>query len=185
MFSYLLSILFNKLKINNTKTSQNYEESTYDYKDDYEDVFFDLQQVIHIRQFLSNEQNLKKVIDFYKKSTGYLDAFKSIFTSHENKYKTLNKEEFLNVYDFALDYDLISYKKIKNTNKYLKVNLLKLYNSRLFEVGENTFDINNNNKYFPLKYGDLCFMTNFAKLNVIVWLIEMGFYNCYIDNKND
>ena len=153
------------------------------------DVFFDYQQIIRIRQFLSNPKNLEKVINFYKKNTNILDKFYDVFFNSTeddiilNNYKSVTKEQFLDVYDFSLDYNIID--NIDSSNdKILIINLYKLYESRQFELGQNIFDIFDEKKYFPLKLGNLCYMTNYSKLNVIIWLIEIGFYDANINLEN-
>ena len=85
------------------------------------------------------------------------------------------------MYDFNIDSFMIDCIKSSN-NDVLIINLYKLYKNKQFEVGKNIFNINDKNKYFPLKYGNLCFMTSFAKLNVIIWLIQIGFYKTNICN---
>ena len=60
------------------------------------------------------------------------------------------------------------------------INLQKIYQEEQMINDYEIFDIENKSKYFPLKKGDLCFMTNYAKLNVVRWLIETGIYD-YIE----
>lgn len=106
--------------------------------------------------------------------------------TNNNYFKILNKDCFLNVYDFSIDHDLIELEELflnKKNENFIKLNLLKLYESRRFELGNNIFDIHCNKKYFPLKFDELCFMTNFPKLNVIIWLIDIGFYDYFIKNE--
>ncbi len=146
---------------------------------------------------MGNQNNLKKVIDFYKKSEGYFDKFMKIIDvqriiqntsnpkicddmehlNHPNNYMLVDKLKFLDYYSLNFDFDIIDYKFEESSDDYLKINLLKIYNSRMFEIGVENFDILDERKYFPLKDGDLCYMTNFSKLSVVIWLIDIGFYD--------
>ena len=179
-----------------TQLGRRQSNQTYKFID-LDPVFFDYQQKIKIRQHLGNERNLKKVIDFYKKSEGYLDKFMKIIESQRiiqntsnpkicdnmehlnnpSNYMLIDKIKFLNYYSLNFDFDIIDYKFEESNDDYLKINLLKIYNSRMFELGEENFDILDERKYFPLRDGDLCYMTNFPKLSVVIWLIDIGFYD--------
>ena len=59
----------------------------------------------------------------------------------------------------------------------VSVNLNKLYETEQLMVDSSLFNIYNNKKYFPLKKDQLCYLTNLSKLNVIIWLIDIGFYD--------
>ena len=63
----------------------------------------------------------------------------------------------------------------------VSINLNKLYEAEQIMVDYSLFNINNDKKYFPLKKDKLCYLTNLSKLNVIIWLIEIGFYD-YLKN---
>ena len=157
---------------------------------DLEEDFFNYQQIIMIRQYLSKSENLDKVIDFYKPIKGYLAEFKNIINkfqlkfyesqddnNNNNNYILLDKKKFLKYYNIRSEFKYIDYKYDPNLNKFVFINLPKLYLQRQIEVGENIFNINDNRKYFPLQKGDLCYLTNLSMINVIIWLIEIGFYD--------
>ena len=173
--------MFNTLNYNKTTNFNN--NMNINIKD--ENMFYNT-QILKIRKYLEKDTNLDKVINFYKKNTGLLDKFYYFINSNNlNNSINLPYDVFQKYYDDLdnisfikrIDYSIEPNIKKENNNTLIKVDLLELYLSRQEELGIEIFNINDNRKYFPLQKNSLCFMTNFAKLNVIQWLIEIGFYN--------
>ena len=146
-------------------------------KDDMEDFFNNYSEIIKIQQYLNKDDNLDKVLLFYKESNNFFQQTLDILN---DKYRNvfLDKQMFLNYYKNENDGSSISkdayLKFINMTNdKYIytsckdkiSVNLNKLYESEQLMVDISLFNINNNKKYFPLKKGQLCYITNLSKLN--------------------
>ena len=131
-------------------------------------------QNIKINQFLQNPDNLNKVINFYRYSTKLFFNLKRLLN---DKYRIIfiDCNKFYNYYG-GKDNCPISYVKNECENVVCII-LYELYEEEQLINGDDIFDIYNEEKYFPLKQDDLCFMTNYARLNVIKWLIETGIYD--------
>ena len=56
----------------------------------------------------------------------------------------------------------------------IHINLNHIYSEEQVMIDRQFFDIENKDTYYPL--GEDIF-TSFAKLNVVRWLIEIGFYD--------
>ena len=158
----------------------------YDKSDDLDEKMFINTQIIKLRNFLEQENNLNKVINFYKQNTGLMDKFMNILGSvGQNQNINLPFCMFTKYYDNLKNISYIrniKYKiepniKKENNNTIIRINLVELYESRQEELGMEIFNIFDERKFYPLQKNELCFMTNFAKLNVIKWLIDIGFYN--------
>ena len=158
-------------------------------KDDIEDFFHNYSEIIKIQQYLNKDDNLDKVLYFYKESSNFLQQTQEILN---DKYRNIfiDKEKFLNYYKIEnnentqeqtmlLKFNNISDKKSLFTSckDKVSVNLNKLYETEQLMVDSSLFNIYNNKKYFPLKKDQLCYLTNLSKLNVIIWLIDIGFYD--------
>ena len=181
--------IMNNSNINTTDTTDTTDNIILKDKDEIEEFFFNYSEIIKIQQYLNKDNNLDKVLYFYKESSNYLQQTKDILN---DKYRNifLNKEKFLNYYKIEHDNTSITnnvflkFIKFDDTkNLYTScrdktsVNLSKLYETEQIMVDKSLFDIYNNKKYFPLKKDQLCYLTNLSKLNVIIWLIEIGFYD--------
>ena len=134
-------------------------------------------QNIKINRFLADEKNLEKTINFFRYSTRLHLNLKRIL---QDKYRHIfiDCQTFYNYYG-GKDECPVNYIKNECENV-VCINLREIYEEEQMINGINIFDIHNNDKYYPLKKGDLCFMTNYAKLNVIKWIIEIGIYD-YIE----
>ena len=188
LFLEKIFILFN-IKNNKIKDKQNDKDIQLNDKDDIEEYFYDYSEIIKIQQYLNRDDNLDKVLLFYKESSNFLQQLLDIIN---DKYRHifLNKEKFLNYYKNESDNTKLSnntflkFMDIKDNKSIytscrdkISVNLSKLYDNEQLILGSSVFNIHNNKKYFPLKKGQLCYITNLSKLNVIIWLIDIGFYD--------
>ena len=129
---------------------------------------------IKINQFLQNSENLNKTINFYKHSTKLCINLRRLL---DDKYRHIfiDCNKFYNYYG-GKDNCPINYVKNECENV-VCINLQEIYEEEQMINDIEIFDIENKRKYFPLKKDDLCFMTNYAKLNVVRWLIETGIYD--------
>ena len=173
-FDYNILNLSNFIPIfNNTKKST-VDNSKID-KFDIENSLDHYIETIKINQFLQDENNtnLNKVIDFYRYSTQLSTKLKNIIND-KYRYIFVNAEIFYNYY--GRNNSLI---EVINTDddKIVCINLHKLYCEEQLLIGKELFNINNKEKYVSLKNGDLCFLTSYARLNVVIWLIQTGFYD--------
>ncbi len=183
----------NSISKESTKDDVNNTQLTSIDKDDMEEFFYNYSEIIKIQQYLNKDDNLDKVLYFYKQSSNFLEQTLEILN---DKYRTifLDKNIFLNYYKIENNENTKEqntfFKFINMTdNKYLytsckdkvSVNLNKLYESEQLMVDSSLFNIYNIKKYFPLKKDQVCYLTNLSKLNVIIWLIDIGFYD-YLKN---
>ena len=147
-------------------------------KYDIENAFDSYIEIIKINQFLREEdtKNLNKVIDFYRYSTQISTKLKNIIND-KYRYIFVNADKFYEYY--GRNNNLIEILDCED-EELVCINLQKLYCEEQLLVGKELFDINNKEKYVSLRKGDLCFMTNYSKLNVIIWLIQTGIYD-YIE----
>jgi hypothetical protein len=142
-------------------------------------------EIINIQQFLNIESNIDKVIYFFKDSN---NSFNKTISTINDKYRIIfiDKEKFNIYYNESINesyYKLLDNNICTGISDKVSVNLNKLYELEKFLSDENVFNLFNNKKYFPLKKGDLCYMTNLPKLNVIIWLIKIGFYDYLIEES--
>lgn len=149
-------------------------------KDDIEYSLNNYIETIKINQFLKNENetNLNKVINFYRYSTQLSTKLENIIND-KYRYIFVNAELFYNYYGH--DNKLIEVIECNDDNV-VCVNLQKLYCEEQLLVGKELFNINNKEQYVPLRLNNLCFMTNYPKLNVTIWLIKTGLYD-YLENN--
>ena len=165
--------------LNNNKEDKSLVNYSSIDKFDIENSLYYYIETIKINQFLKdeNETNLNKVIDFYRYSTQLSTKLKNIIN---DKYRFIyvNSETFYNYY--GKDNSLIEVIDTDDDNL-VCINLQKLYCEEQLLVGKELFNINNKEKYVSLSNGDLCFMTSYAKLNVVIWLIKTGIYD-FLEN---
>lgn len=161
--------------------------------DDIEEFFHNYSEIIKIQQYLNKDDNLDKVLYFYKESSNFLqqtqeilnDKYRNIFLDKEtflNYYKSENNETTIENNTFLKFINMTDNKSLYTSCRdKVSVNLNKLYETEQLMVDSSLFNIYNNKKYFPLKKDQLCYLTNLSKLNVIIWLIDIGFYD-YLKN---
>lgn len=162
-------------------------------KDDIEEFFHNYSEIIKIQQYLNKDDNLDKVLYFYKESSNFLqqtqeilnDKYRNIFLDKEkflNYYKSENNENTIENNTFLKFINITDNKSLYTSCRdKVSVNLNKLYETEQLMIDSSLFNIYNNKKYFPLKKDQLCYLTNLSKLNVIIWLIDIGFYD-YLKN---
>jgi len=144
--------ILNKIKYNNKNCFERYVE------------------LIELRQFLENRENVEKVLNIYKNSNRYLEKTRQILN---DKYRCvfLDKTKFLNYYrGYYTEEDVT----LVNNEEMIHINLNHIYSEEQVMIDRQFFDIENKDTYYPL--GENIF-TSFATLNVVRWLIEIGFYD--------
>lgn len=166
--------------INNNLITKEKQIECFSYYYDY----------VKIEQFLQNEENLEKVIKFYKPSTKYLVKLKNIIKNNtELKFKIKTKENDYYIYqknnynnDSDSDNDNNNLNNVLEEN--IKFNINILYENERLIRDYNYFDIDNESKYYPLQFKSkyLCYWTNISRLNVIIWAIKIGLYDLF-ENK--
>ena len=187
-FKYLSNNIKKENDSNKNETQNNIDTNLKD-KDDIEEFFYNYSEIIKIQQYLNKDDNLDKVLYFYKESSNFLQQTLEIIN---DKYRNIfiDKELFLKYYKDDSNNEDKTYLKFINmkNNKdiytsckdKISVNLNKLYEIEKIFIDDSLFNIYNTKKYFPLKKGQLCYLTNLSKLNVIIWLIKIGVYDYLI-----
>lgn len=131
-------------------------------------------ELIELRQFLGNDNNLEKVINFYKNPENYIKKAIEIIND-EYRYVFLNKETFLNYYKGYFTEEQLT---LVNNDELAYINLNNLYLEEQMIIDKEFFNIENKNNYYPLEPN---LLTNLPQLNVVRWLIEIGFYDFITD----
>jgi len=157
---------------------EKYEYNVIDYQpdtDEIENVLYNYIEVIKIRRFFENFENKEKLFNIYN-----------------------NKFMISSIYNVLIDYNRKLYiETSKYTNyykegsfistEYMPINIKELYEEeqRIF-IDKNLFDIKNNKGYYKIydHMNDKYIYTNFAKLNVYRWIIDLGIYDIFYDSLN-
>ena len=127
-------------------------------------------ELIELRQFLENKENKSNILKIYDEPYKYIDKTIKLIND-KYRYVFLDKTKFLNYYrGYFVENDLT----LVNNDELVYINIHNLYHDEQLLIGKNMFDIENTDTYYPL---DNNISTSFAKLNVIRWLIEIGFYD--------
>lgn len=150
----------NNLLHDNQKQKQNKNKNTFER----------YVELIELRQFLANKDNQGNILKIYEDPHKYINkTIKLINDKYRNIF--LDKTKFLNYYrGYFTEKELT----LINNDELVYINIHNLYHDEQLLIGKNMFDIENTDTYYPL---DSNILTSFAKLNVIRWLVEIGFYD--------
>ena len=141
--------------------------------DDDESVFDNYIEMIKIRRFFSDSENKNKLFNIFKNE--------SIIISIHRILTDYNEKMFIETKKYNDYYKLDK----KEPSSYTALNIKQLYEEeQIIYMDTELFDIKNNKGYYKIydSENEKDIYTNFAKLNVYRWIIELGIYDILYDS---
>ena len=155
-----------------------YEYNVIDYQPDRDEIKNALDnyiEVIKIRRFFDNIENKEKLFNIYNNEFMTSSIFNVLTDYNDKLYIETNK--YTNYYK----------KKLSVETEYIHINIKELYEEeQSIFIDKDLFDIKNNKGYYRIYdyINNKYIYTNFAKLNVYKWIIELGIYDIFYDSLN-
>lgn len=155
-----------------------YEYNVIDYqpdRDEIKNVLDNYIEVIKIRRFFGDNKNQEKLFNIYNNEFMLSSIFNVLIDYNDKLYIETKK------------YEKYYKKESSVSTEYMPINIKQLYEEEqnIF-IDKDLFDIKNNKGYYK-KYdyvNSKYIYTNFAKLNVYKWIIELGIYDIFYDSLN-
>ena len=179
LFFTIISGYYYYIRANNLyeiKRSFYYEYNVIDYQPDTDEIKNALDnyiEVIKIRRFFDDFTNREKLFHIYHNEFMTSSIFNVLIDYNDKLYIETNKYE--NYYK----------KEASVYTEYMDINIKQLYEEeQSIFIDKDLFDIKNNKGYYRIyDYVNSKYIyTNFAKLNVYKWIIELGIYDIFYDS---
>ena len=145
-------------------------------KDEVGTIFDNYIEIIKIRRFFEDFKNKQKLINIYNDEK-LISCIHNVLINYD-KYIYIEKNKYENYYKKNVEFQDINIE-----NRYIPLKIKDLYEEeQSIFIDITLFDIKNNKGYYKIfdHINNKEIYTNFAKLNVYKWIIEIGVYDIFL-----